>query len=101
MRRRILLSSAGGRGDRGGLGLPLGAAKLVEDLTAGLSTRASRSPPCSTSRSPISSRSTSTQRLAVPGEPLIVRTQSHYYVYGADPGDDQLVESVPMVQSGR
>ncbi|KEI46098.1 ATP-binding protein [Saccharopolyspora rectivirgula] len=106
MRRRILLSTLLAVAVTAvALGLPLGvtALKLVEDLTAGgLSTRAQQIATLLdeqiANQQPID---LDAARLAVPeGARLIVRTQSHYYVYGADPGDDPLVESVPMVQSG-
>ncbi|GAA0526658.1 two-component sensor histidine kinase [Saccharopolyspora subtropica] len=87
------------------LGLPLGfsALKLVQDITAGdLSTRAQQIATLLDEQ--IASRRAidlNAVRLAVPdGARLIVRTQAHDYVYGPDPGEDPLVESVPMVQSG-
>ncbi|MGW3468651.1 ATP-binding protein [Saccharopolyspora sp. NPDC000995] len=87
------------------LGLPLGfsALKLVQDLTAGdLTTRAQQIATLLDEQI-ASQRSIdlNAARLAVPdGARLIVRTQAHDYVYGPDPGQDPLVESVPMVQSG-
>ncbi|RRO12760.1 sensor histidine kinase [Saccharopolyspora rhizosphaerae] len=87
------------------LGLPLGfsALKLVQDLTAAdLSTRAQQIATLLdeqvANQRPIDLNAV---RLAVPeGARLVVRTQSHDYVYGPDPGEDPLVQSVPMVQSG-
>ena len=81
------------------LGLPLGfsALKLVQDLTlADLSTRAQQiatllDEQIATHRSV----DLNAARLAVPaGARLIVRTQSHDYTYGPDPGEKPLVESV-------
>jgi signal transduction histidine kinase len=87
------------------LGLPLGfsALKLVQDLTAGdLSTRAQQIATLLDEQ--IAAQRAidlNAARLAVPdGARLIVRTQAHDYVYGPDPGENPLVESVPMVQSG-
>jgi signal transduction histidine kinase len=87
------------------LGLPLGfsALKLVQDLTTGdLSTRAQQIATLLDEQ--IAARRAidlNAARLAVPGGArLIVRTQAHDYVYGPDPGERPLVESVPMVQSG-
>ncbi|TDD51441.1 ATP-binding protein [Saccharopolyspora elongata] len=87
------------------LGLPLGfsALKLVQDLTAGdLSTRAQQIATLLDEQ--IASQRAidlNAARLAVPdGARLIVRTQAHDYAYGPDPGENPLVESVPMVQSG-
>lgn len=87
------------------LGLPLGfsALKLVQDLTgADLSTRAQQIATLLdeqvANQRPIDLNAV---RLAVPkGARLVVRTQAHDYVYGPDPGEDPLVQSVPMVQSG-
>ncbi|MGP4021108.1 ATP-binding protein [Saccharopolyspora sp. 5N708] len=87
------------------LGLPLGfsALKLVQDLTTGdLSTRAQQIATLLDEQ--IASQRAidlNAARLAVPGGArLIVRIQAHDYVYGPDPGEKPLVESVPMVQSG-
>ncbi|MER7082960.1 histidine kinase dimerization/phospho-acceptor domain-containing protein, partial [Saccharopolyspora kobensis] len=87
------------------LGLPLGfsALKLVQDITVNdLSTRAqqiaTRLDEQIAAQSPVDLAAV---RLAVPdGARLIVRTQGHDYAYGPDPGEEPLVESVPMVQSG-
>ncbi len=87
------------------LGLPLGfsALKLVQDITsAGLATRAQQIATLLdeqiAAHRPIN---LDTARLAVPdGARLVVRTQQHDYTYGPDPGENPLVESVPMVQSG-
>ncbi|TDC96401.1 HAMP domain-containing histidine kinase [Saccharopolyspora aridisoli] len=87
------------------LGLPLGfsALKLVQDLTgADLSTRAQQIATLLdeqvANQRPIDLNAV---RLAVPeGARLVVRTQAHDYVYGPDPGENPLVQSVPMVQSG-
>ncbi|SFS40732.1 ATP-binding protein [Saccharopolyspora flava] len=87
------------------LGLPLGftALKLVQDLTgADLSTRAQQIATLLdeqvANQHPIDLNAV---RLAVPrGARLVVRTQAHDYVYGPDPGEDPLVQMVPMVQSG-
>ncbi|WP_406688789.1 ATP-binding protein [Saccharopolyspora sp. ID03-671] len=87
------------------LGLPLGftALKLVQDLTgADLSTRAQQIATLLdeqvANQRPIDLNAV---RLAVPrGARLVVRTQSHDYVYGPDPGEAPLVQMVPMVQSG-
>ncbi|WP_433870032.1 ATP-binding protein [Saccharopolyspora sp. CA-218241] len=87
------------------LGLPLGfsALKLVADLTtADLSTRAQQIATLLdeqvAAQQPID---LTAARIAVPdGARLIVRTRQHDYIYGPDPGENPLVESVPMVQSG-
>lgn len=87
------------------LGLPLGfsALKLVADLTtADLSTRAQQIATLLdeqvAAQQPID---LTAARIAVPdGARLIVRTRQHDYIYGPDPGESPLVESVPMVQSG-
>lgn len=106
MRRRILLSTLLAVAVTAVvLGLPLGfsALKLVQDLTtAGLSTRAQQIATLLdeqiAAHRPINLDSA---RLAVPdGARLVVRTQQHDYTYGPDPGENPVVESVPMVQSG-
>lgn len=87
------------------LGLPLGfsALKLVQDLTgADMSTRAQQIATLLdeqvANQRPIDLNAV---RLAVPrGARLVVHTQAHDYVYGPDPGENPLVDSVPMVQSG-
>lgn len=87
------------------LGLPLGfsALKLVEDITRGdLSTRAQQIATLLDEQVASHQRINLDEvRLAVPGTAqLTVRSRNQVYIYGRDPGENPLVETVPMVQSG-